>query len=103
MLMSLETGVKGGKWYSLMDKVYGEGTLLAGYRKVAANEGAAGVDHVSVKAFGGRIEAECARLSAELRLQNYQARAIRSPAVGRSGQLEFLWYGIESYKAPYAR
>lgn len=94
MLMSLETGVKGGKWYSLMDKVYGEGTLLAGYRKVAANEGAAGVDHVSVKAFGGRIEAECARLSAELRLQNYQARAIRRCYIPKPGSRQKRPIGI---------
>ena len=29
MLAALETGVKGGKWYSLIDKVYSEDTLDA--------------------------------------------------------------------------
>lgn len=94
MLMSLETGVKGGKWYSLMDKVYREATLLAGYRKVAANGGAAGIDHVSVKAYGGRIEAEVARLSEALRLQSYQASAIRRCYIPKPGSRQKRPIGI---------
>jgi RNA-directed DNA polymerase len=39
--------VKGGKWYSLIDKVQSETTLKAAFTEVAANKGAAGVDHVS--------------------------------------------------------
>jgi len=94
MLMSLETGVKGGKWYSLMDKVYREETLLAGYRKVAANDGAAGVDHVSVKAYGGRIEAEIARLSEALQEQCYQASAIRRCLIPKPGSRQKRPIGI---------
>lgn len=45
MLTTLEQGVKGGRWYSLMDKVYKAANLRASFRKVKANRGAAGVDH----------------------------------------------------------
>ena len=44
-------GVKGGKWYSLFDKVYNPKTLKAAWKRVAANRGAAGVDQVSIKRF----------------------------------------------------
>ena len=34
MLSALETGVKGGLWFSLIDKVYNPGNLAAAARKV---------------------------------------------------------------------
>jgi hypothetical protein len=51
MLTALEQGVKGGVWFSLIDKVYAPANLFASYAKVAANRGAAGVDHVTVEDF----------------------------------------------------
>jgi len=51
MLAALVNGVKGGKWYSLIDKVYDPRTLQAAWKKVAANKGAAGVDKISIKRF----------------------------------------------------
>ena len=47
MLTALEQGVKGGCWFSLIDKVYSQRCLIASASRVEANEGAAGVDHVS--------------------------------------------------------
>ena len=44
MLAALESGVKGGKWYSLIDKLHPEATLRAAFAQVKANRGAAGVD-----------------------------------------------------------
>ena len=44
MLSALSNGVKGGVWYSLMDKVYAPKTLAAAWAKVQVNDGAAGVD-----------------------------------------------------------
>ena len=48
MLTALEQGVKGNRWFSLIDKVYSPRCLTAAAFQVEANEGAAGVDHVSV-------------------------------------------------------
>ncbi len=42
MLAALENGVKGGRWFSLIDKVYAMPTLRAAFTKVTANAGAAG-------------------------------------------------------------
>ena len=39
MLTALENGVKGGIWFSLIDKVYSPTNLYASYAKVAATEG----------------------------------------------------------------
>ena len=45
MLTALERGVKGGKWFSLIDKVYAAENLRAGFKKVKAKRGVAGADH----------------------------------------------------------
>jgi hypothetical protein len=49
MLTALEEGVKGGVWFSLIDKVYAPANLLAAFKRAAKNKGAAGVDHVTIK------------------------------------------------------
>ena len=51
MLTALEQGVKGGKWFSLIDKVHSADNLYSAATKVAANQGAAGVDHITTKEF----------------------------------------------------
>jgi len=51
MLTALGNGVKGGKWFSLIDKVHSEQTLAVAWQKVAKNRGAAGVDGVSIDVF----------------------------------------------------
>jgi hypothetical protein len=58
MLAALENGVKGGKWFSLIDKVYRAETLKAAWKKVKGNGGAAGVDGQSVERFAARAELE---------------------------------------------
>src|SRR5215831_16069069 len=61
MLAALAQGVKGGKWYSLIDKLYPEDTLGRAFAQVAANRGAAGVDHVTVAHFVRDLEANLKR------------------------------------------
>lgn len=51
MLEALETGVKGGVWFSLIDKVYRPTTLYAAWLAVKANKGSAGSDRQSIKDF----------------------------------------------------
>ena len=43
MLTALENGVKGGKWFSLIDKVYAEWPLTRAATIVSSKEGCAGV------------------------------------------------------------
>ena len=54
MASALVNGVEGGKWFSLMDKVYAPKTLALAWEKVQANKGAAGVDGQSVAPTPGR-------------------------------------------------
>jgi hypothetical protein len=51
MVSALGNGVKGGKWFSLIDKVIRPATLEAAWQRVARNRGAAGVDGQSVERF----------------------------------------------------
>jgi RNA-directed DNA polymerase len=51
MLTTLEQGIEGGQWFRLLDKVFSERNLWAAFQQVAAKDGAAGVDHVSVAQF----------------------------------------------------
>ena len=77
MVSALENGVKGGRWYSLMDKVYAPATLEAAWEKVWANAGAAGVDRQSVERFRTNEDLYLAELAAALRDGSYRAQPIR--------------------------
>jgi RNA-directed DNA polymerase len=77
MLAALENGVKGGKWFSLIDKVYGRQTLRAAWGKVKDNAGAAGVDGQSVKQFAARAEIYLAELEQALKSGEYRPKPIR--------------------------
>ena len=56
MLSALEEGVKGGKWYSLMDKVYRLPNLMSAFREVKRRKGGAGVDHQTIEMFERALE-----------------------------------------------
>lgn len=51
MVSALANGVRGGKWFSLVDKLTRPSTLDAAWRKVARNKGSAGVDGQSIERF----------------------------------------------------
>ena len=77
MLAALGNGVKGGKWYSLFDKVYNPKTLKAAWKRVAANRGAAGVDQVSIKRFRCKAQLYLEELERELREGIFQPSAVK--------------------------
>jgi RNA-directed DNA polymerase len=98
MLTALEQGVAGGTWYSLMDKVHREGTLLAAYSQVAANDGAAGVDHVTVKKFEERLDANVKELDDALKTGTYRPQAIRRHYIPKPGSQERRPLGIPTVR-----
>lgn len=77
MLTALENGVKGGKWFSLIDKIYKPAVLMNACNKVKANKGAAGVDKMSIKRFEANQGKYLAELEHELRTGTYQPKAVR--------------------------
>ena len=77
MLAALEAGVKGGVWFSLIDKVYARTNLDSAWEKVARNEGAAGVDGMTVDRYRKDAESNLKWLSEQLRAGTYRPQAIR--------------------------
>ena len=85
MLAALENGVKGGKWFSLIDKVYRAETLKEAWQKVAANGGAAGVDGQSVKQFAAQAERYLKELSVALERGTYRPMPVRRVEIAKGG------------------
>lgn len=77
MLAALGNGVRGGKWFSLIDKVTRLQTLEIAWRKVAANKGSAGVDGQSVKRFGLKSELYLQELAEALKSGTYRPQPVK--------------------------
>lgn len=89
MLSALEGGVKGGRWYALMDKVVRPDNLRSSWERVRSNGGAAGVDHVSVGAFERDAERHLEKVRGMLVDGSYRPQAVRRvhiPKPGRPGE-----------------
>ena len=84
MLAALDNGVKGGKWYSLMDKVYALSTLRVAWEMVRANQGAAGIDRISIERFEGKSEQYLEELHESLKTQTYQPEAVKRVYIPKS-------------------
>jgi RNA-directed DNA polymerase len=85
MLTALEQGVKGGKWFSLIDKVYSPANLRAAFDRVKANAGSAGVDHQTIAMFEVHLDANLDRLARELREGTYHPRPVRRAWIPKPG------------------
>lgn len=85
MLAALDNGVKGGKWYSLMDKVYARGTLETAWQRVRANAGASGVDRMSVEIFAAQAQRYLTEMSQALREGAYEPQAVRRVNIPKAG------------------
>jgi RNA-directed DNA polymerase len=99
MLTALEEGVKGGKWFSLMDKVYRERTLWAAFQQVKANDGAAGVDHQSVQHFERDVMKNLKQLSEQLQAGTYRPQAaVRRVWIPKPGSTEERPLGVPTVR-----
>jgi len=98
MLTTLEQGVKGGKWFRLIDKVFSERCLYAAARQVLSNKGASGVDHISVEDFESRLIREIRKLSQSLKDGTYRPQAIRRVHIPKPGSTETRPLGIPTVR-----
>jgi RNA-directed DNA polymerase len=98
MLTALEQGVKGGIWFSLIDKVYPAANLFASYAKVAANGGAAGVDHVTVEDFARQLPRNLGKLADQLATGTYRPQAVRRVRIPKPGTNETRPLGIPTVR-----
>ena len=98
MLTALEEGVKGGKWYSLMDKVYSTSNLRASFEAVRANKGSAGVDHYTIEMFEKHLDDNLADLTASLQTGTYRPAAIKRVWIPKPGSSEKRPLGIPTVR-----
>ena len=96
--MALETGVQGGKWFSLIDKVYDPRNLGSAHRKVKENQGSAGVDHVTVEQFSAHLDRNLESLTASLKGGSYRPQAIRRVWIPKPGSSEKRPLGIPTVR-----
>lgn len=86
MLTALEKGVKGGYWFSLIDKVYAPNNLRASFEHVRRNKGSAGVDHQTIAMYSDRLEQNLERLSTALREGTYRPQEIKRVWIEKPGK-----------------
>lgn len=85
MLAALENGVKGGKWFSLIDKVAADRTLQAAWKRVARKRGAAGVDAISVDRFAGGAERYLKEVAQALCRDSFAVSPVRRTYIPKTG------------------
>jgi len=98
MLRALEVGVKGDRWFSLIDKVWRKSNLEASWKAVKANKGAAGIDRQSVNDFGRHAEEEISKLQRQLQQCSYQPKAVRRVYIEKTGSKEKRPLGIPALR-----
>ncbi len=77
MLTALENGVKGGKWFGLIDKVYLNENLRSAFDKVKQNQGGAGVDHIDIRQFKQELDKRLFQVQEQLTQNRYVPQKIR--------------------------
>ena len=98
MLTALEAGVKGGKWFSLIDKVIASRTLAAAWARVRANGGAAGVDRQTLTMFERNLEANLRDLAGAVREGKFQPQPVRRVWIDKPGSKEKRPLGIPTVR-----
>jgi RNA-directed DNA polymerase len=83
MVSALVNGVKGGRWFSLIDKVWAPATLALAWTKVLANKGAAGADGQSLERFAANSEKYLRELSAALKDGSYRPQPVRRVEIAK--------------------
>lgn len=98
MLTALEKGVKGGKWFSLMDKVYSGRNLKASWEKMKANKGSAGVDNQSIEIFQANKGKYLEEMEEDLKEGRYEVRPVKRVWIPKVGSKERRPLGIPTIK-----
>jgi len=94
MLTTLERGIKGGKWFSLMDKAWNPRNLESSWHKVQRNGGAAGVDGHSVAQFARPAASNLERIHRQLREGTWEPQPVRRTWIDKPGSPDKRPLGI---------
>lgn len=85
MLAALANGVKGGKWFSLYDKVSRPEVLKAAWQRVKRNKGAAGIDRVSIERFDAQAGNYLDELHHTLKMGQYRPQPVKRLEIPKGG------------------
>jgi RNA-directed DNA polymerase len=94
MLATLERGIKGGKWYSLMDKVYRMENLQSAFQEVRKNKGAAGIDGQKVEQYEKGCSARLAKVQSWLKTGGYTPKPVKRVWIPKLGSKELRPLGV---------
>jgi RNA-directed DNA polymerase len=94
MLAALEQGVKGNKWFSLIDKVYADRTLALAWAKVKSNDGASGVDGITVGLFDLGSPKRLLAVKEHIMEGSYQPKPVKRVWIPKLGSWEKRPLGI---------
>lgn len=94
MLATLARGIEGGKWFSLMDKVYKMANLQSALGKVCGKKGAAGVDGKKAEQYLLERPERLPKVQAWLKAGEYQPRPVKRVWIPKLGSKELRPLGI---------
>jgi RNA-directed DNA polymerase len=94
MLRTLVRGVKGGKWFSLIDKVYAEWTLSLAWEKVRSNAGACGVDGITIARFDKDSQSRLLAVREHLKDGSYEPKPVKRVRIPKPGSKQTRPLGI---------
>jgi len=85
MLAALESGVKGGKWFSLKDKLYRPRTLRKAWDIVNGRGGGSGVDKVNLHRYGKQLDQRLSKLETKLKTGRYEPKPAKRVFIPKAG------------------
>ena len=98
MLATLETGIEGGKWFRLVDKVWSLKNLGRSLEKVVAKGGSAGIDNQSARQIEAHKSQTIAKLEQELRASQYEPQAVKRVWIPKPGSHEKRPLGVPTLR-----
>src|SRR5690606_27239386 len=98
MLEALDKGVKGNKWFSLIDKVIKATTLELAWAKVRSNAGACGADGITVKRYAKGSQTRLLAVKEQIERNDYQPQSIKRVWIPKPGSPEKRPLGIPTVR-----
>ena len=94
MLATLERGIKGGKWFSMIDKVWKMENLQSALKRVVQNKGAAGVDGKTAEQYLLESPHRLVQVQERLKTGRYTAQPVKGVWIPKLGSKELRPLGV---------
>ena len=94
MLVALERGLKGKKWFSLIDKIARSDVLQLAWEKVRTNAGSCGVDGITIGSFEKDSQSRLLAVTEHLSKGTYLPKPVKRVWIEKPGSAEKRPLGI---------